>query len=301
MPECRVCKTPDVGTSPAATRTIYYNCRRCGSYGVTIEAMQQLPDVEDVQRPKLSRWIRDQVSVGVTPVLKADDIAEIASRPPLAFVDKSERLLEFLADNTRLGTGLYFTQFPQIFAITETVDASEVAFIAKHLKDQNLLDCEISQAFLRITGDGLAHVEARRSRPIASMQGFVAMWFDASLSSAWQDAFDPAIRDAGYDPLRIDGKQHNHKICDEIVAEIRRSRFVVADFTGHRGGVYYESGFAAGLGIPVIFTCRKDQLSDIHFDVRQYNTIDWTDEKDLKARLVPRICATIGDGPKRRK
>ena len=105
---------------------------------------------------------------------------------------------------------------------------------------------------------------------------------------------------AGFQPFRIDDKHHNHKICDEIVAEIRRSRFLVADFTGHRGGVYYEAGFAAGLGLPVIFTCRKDDLKDLHFDVLgPSHTIDRKDPQDLADRLEARICATIGDGPKR--
>ena len=65
------------------------------------------------------------------------------------------------------------------------------------------------------------------------------------------------IEDAGYEAVRIDEKEHTNKIDDEIIAEIRRSRFVVADFTqgkdGARGGVYYEAGFAHGLGIEVIF------------------------------------------------
>jgi hypothetical protein len=50
------------------------------------------------------------------------------------------------------------------------------------------------------------------------------------------------ISDAGFEPLRINMKEHVNKICDEIIAEIRRSRFVVADYTGQRGGVYYEAG-----------------------------------------------------------
>ena len=90
-------------------------------------------------------------------------------------------------------------------------------------------------------------------------------------------------------PVRIDQQEHNNKIDDEIIAEIRRSRFVVADFTqgekGARGGVYYEAGFAQGLGIEVIFTCRKDVLdnNDIHFDTRQYNHIGWETPEELRA------------------
>ena len=33
---------------------------------------------------------------------------------------------------------------------------------------------------------------------------------------------------------------------------------MVCDLTGYRGGVYFEAGFASGLGLPVIYTCRKD-------------------------------------------
>jgi len=97
--------------------------------------------------------------------------------------------------------------------------------------------------------------------------------------------------------MRIDRKEHANKICDEIVAEIRRSPFLVADYTGQRGGVYYEAGFAAGLGIPVILTCRKDDLKNIHFDVRQYNCIHWETPSELARRLQVRIEAVIGDGP----
>jgi nucleoside 2-deoxyribosyltransferase len=100
--------------------------------------------------------------------------------------------------------------------------------------------------------------------------GFIAMWFDKSVDET-HAAMEAAIRNTGHDPLRIDRKEHNNKIDDEIVAAIRRCKFVVADFTGHRGGVYFEAGFAMGLGLPVIWLCQKDELEKIHFDTRQYN------------------------------
>ena len=123
------------------------------------------------------------------------------------------------------------------------------------------------------------------------------MWFDVTTGDAWADGLKKGIADAGYEPLRIDAKEHVNKICDEIIAEIRRSRFVVADYTGHRGGVYYEAGFASGLGLTVIPTCRKDEVGNLHFDVRQYNCIDWETPTELANRLQARIEAVIGDGP----
>ena len=127
------------------------------------------------------------------------------------------------------------------------------------------------------------------------------MWFDPQMDAIWREGLKPAIEEAGYEPVRLDETEHNNKICDEIIAKIRRARFVVADFTGQSSGVYYEAGFAAGLGIPVIFTCRRrdDDRDDLHFDVRQFNTIDYADVADLRSELTTRISATIGDGPRR--
>ena len=91
-----------------------------------------------------------------------------------------------------------------------------------------------------------------------------------------------------YKPLRIDKTEHVNKICDEIIAQIRRSRFLVVDYTGHRAGVYYEAGYAAGRDIPVILTCRKEEIEKLHFDVRQLNGIDWQTPAELAARLQAR-------------
>ena len=135
-----------------------------------------------------------------------------------------------------------------------------------------------------------------------SDEGFIAMWFDKSMKEV-SEAIKKGIEQAGYKPVRVDNIEHNRKIDDEIIAAIKRARFVVADFTygekGARGGVYYEAGFAHGLGINVVFTCREDIVDDIHFDTRQYNHITWTEDTldDLTQQIANRISATVGDGP----
>jgi hypothetical protein len=119
------------------------------------------------------------------------------------------------------------------------------------------------------------------------------------MREAYARGFEVGIRQAGYDPLRVDRVEHVGKVDDEIIAEIRRSRFVVADFTGHRAGVYFEAGFALGLNLPVIWTCRRDHIADLHFDIRQFNCIDWTEPDELADRLQKRIEAVIGAGPRK--
>ena len=129
----------------------------------------------------------------------------------------------------------------------------------------------------------------QRAVPALSKKAFVAMWYDKQVVPAYECGIDPAIRAAGYKPVLIKNKEHINKIDDEITAEINRSAFLIADFTGHRGGVYFEAGYAMGRGVPVIFTCRKDQMRKLHFDVRQYNCIDWKTPSELKRRLRKRI------------
>ena len=152
----------------------------------------------------------------------------------------------------------------------------------------------------RVTVSGHSQI-AEREANTDSSQVFVAMWFDDSLSGAYAQGIKPGIKKAGYRPIRIDQKPDVQKIDDEIIAEIRRSRFLVADFTqgedGARGGVYFEAGFAYGLGIPVIHTCRKDMVDNLAFDTRQHNHILWETPEELRDALTKRIGALIGDGP----
>lgn len=75
--------------------------------------------------------------------------------------------------------------------------------------------------------------------------------------------------------------------------------------TGYRGGVYYEAGYAKGLGKEVIITCRRDWYEGekagagnsgkekIHFDINHINIIQWSTPEELKERLIKRIKATI--------
>ena len=81
------------------------------------------------------------------------------------------------------------------------------------------------------------------------------------------------------------------------MAEIRRSRFVVADYTGQRNGVYFEAGFALGLGVDLIPTCRSDEVANLHFDIKHLNTLTWKSPAELAEGLNGRIRAVIGAGP----
>lgn len=144
----------------------------------------------------------------------------------------------------------------------------------------------------RLSTNGWNSVRELLRTRVDGNRAFVAMWFAKDVQDIYDLGIEPALKTTGYVPIQIGRTQFNGKIDDAIVAELRRSSIVVADFTGHRGGVYWEAGFAAGRAVPVIFTCRKDHFADLHFDVRQFNTIVWETYQQLRDELVARVRAT---------
>ena len=215
--------------------------------------------------------------------------------------------MNFYTENLNLD---YYTTYEKMLAWSESTKESEVLFLLEYLEESGriTIDNNSSGGTVVITPIGYIHLEEIKNAETDSSQAFVAMWFDPSISEMYEKGIKPAIVNSGYTPFRVDEPRDVDKIDDRIIAEIRRSRFVVADFThdskqGARGSVYYETGFARGLGKEVISTCREDLIEKLHFDTRQYYHIAWEKDnlEDLRKNLANRISAIIGDGPMRSK
>ena len=101
------------------------------------------------------------------------------------------------------------------------------------------------------------------------------------------------IEELGLNYIRVSSSttDTNKTINDEIIGKIKSSKIVIADFTGQRNSVYFEAGLAMGLNIPVIWTCKKDEVENLSFDTRQYPHILWETKEDLKEKLRNRIKA----------
>jgi hypothetical protein len=102
---------------------------------------------------------------------------------------------------------------------------------------------------------------------------------------------------AGYKPIWMKDVLTNEDINYRMVVEIRKAQFLIADFTGLKAGVYFEAGFALGLGRNVFWTTKADGLGKIHFDTNHYQHVVWTTYSDLKLKLSEKIVALLGYGP----
>lgn len=202
---------------------------------------------------------------------------------------------------------LYY-QYPNYGSKIETVsnydfyskNDNELSFILSSLIDNKLIQTKIGHYIddsmrieipIIITENGWNEIEKNFSKT-RRKQVFIAMWFNESMEEAYI-AIEKALLELGLSIIRIDKKQHNNEISGEILKEIKDSRFIIADVTGQRNGVYFEAGFAMGLNKPVIWTCKSTDLTNIHFDTRQYNHVIWSDIDDLYKKIKDRIMFTV--------
>ncbi len=152
----------------------------------------------------------------------------------------------------------------------------------------------LSDEFLMLTLKGWERVQKLKEQSPYSRQVFVAFHFDPNdvMKGIYDSAIAPAVSECGLFPYVTLDDDHGNSITDIIIAGIRKSRFVIADVTNASQNVYYEAGFAYGLGIPVILTCREDSAeNDMKFDTSHIKHILWKDGEDLRKRLINRIVA----------
>lgn len=123
------------------------------------------------------------------------------------------------------------------------------------------------------------------------------------------DVCKKACGDFGFELWRADSTEYNDGIVDNIKSKINESAFLICDLTDNKNGVYWEAGYAEGLGRPVIYTVQSDHLKGdrkiqgVHFDIQHLNLIKWKKEsnemtENIYKRLLDRIGGAI-QGSKR--
>jgi len=221
-------------------------------------------------------------------------LARGCSNTPVS--QKVIKLLKMLADRTPFpGAPVPVNDWD--YPLIDAASNKELEFFLGHLEELKYIRCYRGDRDkienVRMMVDGWRVLEPGAGAGIPG-RCFVAMSFDPSLDEAYDHGIRPSVKDdCGCNPIRIDKEHHNEKICDRIIAEIQQCQFMVADFTMHKPGVYFETGYAMGLDRPVIWTCHNDHLDKAHFDTRQYNHLVWETPTDLRAKLTDRIQATI--------
>ena len=329
--ECPICFFPTYYYDVLGSGTHNYKirCYKCGEYILGDEAEYYLKEnpLDLQESSNLSGWLtsnqnftfyrQDIIRLRKLKSLYADEKAELLFREiakkyptPGDNIPDIFQLISKIVDLRRK------EEFPNIGGLNENNVKLGLCFYA-HSRSQSIKEFGYllityliehkgilikDGNYFRITPNGWSFFNHLQNPNQASSMAFIAMKFEEKLKEYSDDWFETAIKNAGYRPIRIDKYAHINLIDDEIIANIRKSKFIIADFTYNSPGVYYETGYARGLNIPVINLCNKEcfesEENKVHFDTNHYQFLlwEWDKGEDLSNRLKTKIEATIGKG-----
>jgi len=321
--QCAIClgqaevypvRTPDGGIRAAAQ----IECERCGSFSITRELLtwwnsvrernqSRLHDENEALLPYLSAYTRQ--ASGPVELMTGNWQGFARQHASTPFSRKRDRMLRLVADRSKVPGEWVMLDYRLDAPLLDISGENEWRFIQNNLVNRELLRgdsfptgrqedtprgrMEIMEQKFSLTPAAWEALEPLGGGGVPGTC-FVAMYFSQELNAVYDEGIRPAIEDdCGLRAIRIDREEHNDDINDRILAGIRSAQCVVADFTGQRQGVYFEAGFALGLGRTVIWTCRADSLDTLHFDTNHRNHVVWTTAAELRTKLAARVRGTV--------
>ena len=185
-------------------------------------------------QPYLPAATRQASENGTPLVLHAGNwktISEPNSKTKLT--RKLDKYLEYVAGRSRFPGDVIEVKENLEYPLFDTQNAQEALYLREFLIEAGLLR-SVERKGVKLTVKGWERIESPTSSRVVPGTCFVAMSFHQSLLSAYDDGIQPAIEDdCGLKAIRMDSVEHNERIGDRMIAEIRRCEFMVADFTGN--------------------------------------------------------------------
>lgn len=289
----------------------YWNCPRCGHYAVTFLFEQTGLRSSTCARPAtprerqglsfvFRRWTDNHGNQRYPQTLDQDTIEKIlqGNPPPHTVKEQRDHFLVEVGRHCPEGLGGRSAYFPKVSWVARAglSNVASLDMLLRALETEQLIVVttlkvvDLEKVSYGLTFPGWMEVERLRTTRVASDRAFVALSEKIDRGDkVWTEGYDKALRATGHEPKRMATTPSTEPITDEIVAAIRTARIVIVDASEERPNVYWEAGFAYGLGIPVIWCCRKEDSNNRHFNTRQFYHIAYESPQHLQRELVTRI------------
>lgn len=299
-PICDMSSIKSVG-HPKDPHNKIINCKKCGNYLIfdTVLTKMKFPETLETHKEKISSWITEQNIIFKNPLpeLTQDTFDSILQQRDKTIKEKFDCFMKTLlsiADNE--GKISIDNLSHNNYCYIQKKDFEILINKAKknhYIDDVSYNDYTYQLISCKITYDGIEYIESLQQTNTNSKNIFCAFHFTKELQNIFDNKIKSTIEPLGYSYSRVSSSTTatDKKIDDQIISLIRSARIVIADFTGQRQSVYFEAGFAMGLNIPVIWTCREDVVNELSFDTRQYPHIIWKNKEDLARQIENRIKA----------
>ena len=120
---------------------------------------------------------------------------------------------------------------------------------------------------------------------------FVLMSFDPALDEVYKALClaGRLISNVKLKIQRMDVQKGDYKITDQILENIRKAGLIIADFSMERPNVYYELGYARGIGKTVLHCAKAG--TKLHFDIQDFHTIFYNSPMHLQELITDELYA----------
>jgi hypothetical protein len=129
---------------------------------------------------------------------------------------------------------------------------------------------------------------------------FVVIQFTDDYNALYREVIKPTCEKYGYKVVRADDFHSSGLIIEDITRSIRECAIVIADVTPNNPNVFYEVGFAHGIGKPTILLCdrKREQLP---FDISGFRTLFYDNSiggKNIVEERLRKHLDAISEQPK---
>jgi hypothetical protein len=141
-------------------------------------------------------------------------------------------------------------------------EGSSLDLYVNHIKVANTIQSfSRAQLGLYLQSTGLASVSSikvKAQKPVC----FVVMQFTEEYDTLYSEVIRPTCEEFNYNVIRADDFYASGLIINDITQSIRESTLVIADVTPNNANVFYEVGYAHGIGKTTILLSdrKRDKL-----------------------------------------
>jgi nucleoside 2-deoxyribosyltransferase len=279
---CPVCldESAKVITVGPLALEIEIDCSSCGIFTLTADADVMIRNAikadYDNLRAVLVYYIRRMQNQNPCPRIDSTMAIEFLKRKLPTAVVQADNLILWIGDNTTPGERRQLNAH-DVYPLIGANLRQGLLWVIKSMQDAGLLEKFTGEGDVCLSFKGWGRYSELKKGRTNSKKAFMAMPFRDNRLREVYSTFRAAALLAGFTLETLDERPQAGVIDNRLRVEIQTSRFVVADLTGNNAGVYWEGGFAEGLGKPVFYTCEKAQfdIERTHFDANHLYTVVW--------------------------
>ncbi len=293
---CKICNS-EAEIYPRVADREDILCPYCGKYSIIggFDINSCFKDKTNFY--KLSSWIKEQNDeFNRTPMIDFSKFEQILNIRDKKIKEKFDLMMHYISSLHK-----YETLNEMILVKCWLKNTDELSILLEKARNEDFIEGSFTKyigeyvypLIKNLTFKGIEYIEQLEEPNKNSKNIFVAFNFSSDMINIFENYVKPSVEELGftYTIVNQETTAPDQKITDEIIAKIKSSRMIIADFTNNSTNVYFEAGFAMGMKIPVIWTCKKGH--DFSFDTGQFPHIMWEDGEDLRKQLINRIQVII--------